>query len=564
MSVNPAEVDSLLAPVRKLRTSFGIDARRIDAVGCLLVGGEYRSLDELVSATGTSRRTVETLLRAAGELLESAGGRFRFSPSSAAAAAAEFGCGQQDPAPDPWETLASGDPETVAEAAGLVARAPRPVQELDQVSATPVTVLKRGHYLRRAFDLRQAHVLFVGDHDLTSLGLFLSGGAPGLKASVVDVAEPLLEFIDTEARQRGYDIRCYYADLRLGLPKTLQGAADAAFTDPPYTPEGMRLFVARGLQGMGDHRTGRVLVAYGYGEQPALGLAVQEALSPLHLAYEAVLPGFNRYDGAQAIGSAAALYVLCPTRRTQSAAQAAATDVQTGLYTHGGQSVEAGVPELSDAAAARILELAAGQDDRPVLIGNGWPAAYPHARLTLPRLLAEPAPRNVQSHQTALINLYPAFGSSLLRVLLAANFTRVAVVARNGVPEFRDEKGQRALAELIGPKYRVTRLLRSTPERDTSLLLAERTPDSALSDTARVAAAVYSRAHGKVGNAWREGLIAWSASSGQALSKNDARRAIDEAVSEPAILEYCPLDMPRHLFPVLMADIERSVRTVRP
>ncbi len=562
MSVNPAEVDSLLAPVRKLRAGYGIDARRINAVGCLLAGDVPQSLDGLVSATGAPRRAVEALLRAAGGLLESDGEKFRFSPSAAAAAAAEFGCGQPGPPPDPWEALARSDPEMVAEAAGLVARAPGPVHELDHVPATPVTVIKRGHYLRQAFDLRQAHILFVGDHDLTSLGLFLAGGAPGLRASVVDVSEPLLEYIDREARQRGYDIRCYYADLRLGLPKALQGTADAVFTDPPYTPEGMRLFVARGLQGMGDQRTGRVLAAYGYGEQAALGLAVQEALSPLHLAYEAVLPGFNRYDGAQAIGSTAALYVLCPTRRTPVAARAAVADTRTRLYTHGGQSVEAGTHGLSEATATRVLQLAGGSGDQPLLIGDGWPASCQQARLTLGRLLAEPLPRNLHGHSTAAVNLYPAFGSSLLRVLLASGFTRVAVVARNGIPEFRDEKGQRALAELIGPRYRVTRLLRSTPERDMTLLLAERVPDAALSDVERIAAAVYGRAHGKVGNSWREALITWSASAGRELSKNEARQVIDAAVSRPAILGYCPLDLPRHLFPVLLAGIGRSVHAV--
>ncbi|HEY0718973.1 MAG TPA: bis-aminopropyl spermidine synthase family protein, partial [Streptosporangiaceae bacterium] len=311
MPIDPADTDGFLGPIRELRASLRIEAGRVDAVGALLVGGEYRSPDELVSATGTSRRTVDALLRAAGPLLESADGRVRFSLSSAAAAAAEFGGGPGVPAPDPWEMLATGDPEMVTAAAALVAGAPHPVPELDHVPATPVTVLKRGHYLRSTFDLRQARVLFVGDHDLTSLGLFLAGGAPGLKASVVDVAEPLLEYIDTEARKRGYDIRCHFADLRLGLPGALREAADAAFTDPPYTPEGVRLFVTRGLQGMANRRTGRVLVAYGYGEQPALGLAVQEAVSPLHLTYEAVLPGFNRYDGARASGSRAALYVLC-------------------------------------------------------------------------------------------------------------------------------------------------------------------------------------------------------------------------------------------------------------
>src|ERR1700728_4372681 len=197
--------------------------------------------------------------------------------------------------------------EPRSDAAGLVERAPAPQRDLDQVPATAETVLKRGHYLLRNFDLRGAHVLCVGDHDLTSFGLFLAGGADGLRVSVVDADEALLGYVDTQACQRGFDVRCYAADLRLGLPAALHESSQLVFTDPPYTPDGVRLFVGRGLQGLADSRNGRVLAAYGFGEQPALGLAVQQALSPLHLTYEAVLPGFKRYGGAEAIRGDAAV-----------------------------------------------------------------------------------------------------------------------------------------------------------------------------------------------------------------------------------------------------------------
>ena len=295
----------MLAAMRELRASLGIDARRIDAVGCLLTDGEFRSVAELVSLTGTSRRTVEAVLRAAEPHLDTSDGRVRIGGLHAPAYAAEFGCGRDAPVRDPWDELARRDPAVLADAAGLVERAPAPQRDLDQVPATAETVLKRGHYLLRSFDLRGAHVLCVGDHDLTSLGLFLAGGADGVRVSVVDADEALLGYIDDEARQRGFDVRCYAADLRLGLPAALHESSQLVFTDPPYTPEGVRLFVGRGLQGLADSRNGRVLVAYGFGEQPALGLAVQQALSPLHLAYEAVLPGFNRYAGAEAIGGEA-------------------------------------------------------------------------------------------------------------------------------------------------------------------------------------------------------------------------------------------------------------------
>jgi N4-bis(aminopropyl)spermidine synthase len=550
----------MLAAIRELRASFGIDARRVDSVGCLLTDGPFRSVEELVSLTGTSRRTVEAVLRAAEPQLESSDGRVRICGRHARAYAEEFGCGHDPPVRDPWDELAGRDPAALTEMARLIERGPAARRDLDQLPATALTVLKRGHYLLRSFDLRGAHVLCAGDHDLTSLGLFLAGGAAGLRVSVVDIDESLLEYIAAEAGRRGFSIRCYFADLRLGLPDALHDSSQLVFTDPPYTPEGVHLFVTRGLQALADQRNGRVAVAYGFGEQqPALGLAVQQALSPLHLVYEAVLPAFNRYAGAQAIGAAAALYLLRPTGRSGSAARASADRLRPELYTRGAQSVEAEARELGPEAAAAILALA-GLGESPLLVGGGWPADAGGTRLPLASFMAAPLPRGLHDHQAMVINLYPGFGSLVLRALLAASARRVAVVCRNDVPELRDAAGQRALAQLIGPKYRITRLVRSTPGPDLAVILAEQAPVAGLTAADQVAAFIYGRSHGKLGNAWREGLISLWKSSGQMLTKRDARRAIESAWPGADVFDRCLLDLPRHLFPALLEAIGRSVR----
>jgi N4-bis(aminopropyl)spermidine synthase len=556
---DPPAPESVLAAVRELKASFGIDARRIDAVGCLLTGGEFRSVTELVSLSGTSRRTVEAVLRAAERHLDTSGGRVRIGAPHAAAYAAEFGCGRHAPVPDSWDELARRDPAALAEAAGLVDRAPAPQRDLDQVPATPETVLKRGHYLLRSFDLRGAHVLCVGDHDLTSLGVFLAGGADGLRVSVADADEALLAYLDAEAGRRGFDVRCYAADLRLGLPAALRESSQLVFTDPPYTPEGVRLFVTRGLQGLAGQRPGPVIVSYGFGEQPALGLAVQQALSPLQLTYQAVLPGFNRYAGAEAIGSSAALYVLRPTRRSLSSARSAADDPAVGLYTHGAQSVESAARPLDEAQAATILGLAAGPGEPVLLVGQGWPeGAGGGQRFPLSALMAAPLPASLPARRVMVINLYPGFSSLVLRALLAANASRVAVVCRNDAPELRDAAGQRSLSQVIAPKYRIARLLRSTPRPDMAVILAERTPAAGLNAAGQVAAYVYGRSHGKLGNTWREGLISLRASEGEVLTKRDARRIIEAAWPGADLADRCLLDLPRHLFPTLTAAIERS------
>ena len=90
------------------------------------------------------------------------------------------------------------------------------------------------------------------------------------------------------------------------------GIPDLVFTDPPYTPEGVALFLGRGAETLRDRVNGRLVMAYGFSPlAPALGVKVQRAVHELDLAVEAILPAFNRYEGAQAIGSGP--WQLCKT-----------------------------------------------------------------------------------------------------------------------------------------------------------------------------------------------------------------------------------------------------------
>ena len=162
------------------------------------------------------------------------------------------------------------------------------------------------------------------------------------------------------------------------------------------------------------------------------------------------------------------------------------------------------------------------------------------------------------------VNLYPAFGALVLRALLAANARRVAIVCRSDVPELRDAAGQRQLAELIGPKYRITGLLRSTPRPDSAVIVAEEAPAAGQTAGEQAAAFVYRRAHGKIGNAWRESLIAAAQSRGGALTKRDARLLIEAASAGADLTDRRLLDLPRHLLPVLRAQIDQTAQQPHP
>ena len=364
-------------PLMALVARAGVDGRRLRNALAALSDGRWWTLAELVRETATSRRTIESLLREVE--LERSGDRFRLPKPPAGLADPTDRTGPTGPVSpvdstgltgpasltgstgpagragltgftvsravpaDPVAHLLPDHTGLVARMDELIANAPRGRHTLDHVAATADTVVRRALLLDARFWLDGARLLCVGDHDLTSLATAMLH--PGVEVTVVDLDERILAYIADQADRLGLDVRTRWADLRLGLPASAQAWADLVITDPPYTPEGVGLFVARGVEGLRDREQGRILLAYGASERtPALALKVQHALSQLNLVNEAIYPDFNRYLGAEAIGSAADLYVLRPTTKTWPAVAARVDGYGTAIYTQGPQSVESTGP----------------------------------------------------------------------------------------------------------------------------------------------------------------------------------------------------------------------------
>nr|BFF02870.1 hypothetical protein GCM10020241_45450 [Streptoalloteichus tenebrarius] len=260
-----------------------VHGRRLRHVVALLTE-DWRDLDELVRLPAVPRRTVEELLAAMGDDLDRSGDRWRLSPDRAAAYRERLGLDAL-PTLDEAGGVPAGHVDLLGRVREDVARVPPPLAALDHVQATPESVLRRALWLRENYDLAGARVLLLGDHDLTSLAL--CAVVPDVSVTVVDLDERVLEFLDRAAAERGHDIRCLHADLRFGLPPAATEWADLVFSDPPYTPEGMALFAARGLAALREPELGRLVLVYGYSDRtPALGLKVQQELQRLGLVFE--------------------------------------------------------------------------------------------------------------------------------------------------------------------------------------------------------------------------------------------------------------------------------------
>jgi N4-bis(aminopropyl)spermidine synthase len=241
-------------PVLELVLRFGVRGRRVQKLITMLASGRWTH-ESAVAASGLSRRTVDDVLAALGPDVQRTGREFWIRGDRALLYRREF------PAvPAPGEPTGTEPGESArAEVTRLIDGAPWPRDDLDHVVATPETLLRRARWLADITPHTGLRLLCVGDHDLTSLAACLV--CPRVRAVVADVDEGLLAYIGEQARRLKLPVRTFYADLRFALPPDLHGWADVAFTDPPYTPEGVALFAERGLEGLANREFGAVAVA---------------------------------------------------------------------------------------------------------------------------------------------------------------------------------------------------------------------------------------------------------------------------------------------------------------
>ena len=133
---------------------------------------------------------------------------------------------------------------------------PPAAPELDQAHATPGTAIKRAKYMQRGGDLDGRRILFLGDDDLTSVAAGLVGNPREI--TVVDIDERILELIEKASTIEKSNIECIQHDLRYPLREELLGRFDVFYTDPPYTAEGVKLFLSRGLQALRSRKISNI------------------------------------------------------------------------------------------------------------------------------------------------------------------------------------------------------------------------------------------------------------------------------------------------------------------
>jgi predicted methyltransferase len=194
---------------------------------------------------------------------------------------------------------------------------PVPKRDYDQFTATIETTAKRAALLDFFGDVRGKRVLFLGDDDFTSV--VIANIKSAQEVAVLDIDGRIVDNIGSISEELDLGIRRVRHDLRKPITADLRRRFDVVFTDPPYTSEGIKLFVSRALEAIDkQNQAARVYVCYGNSDRAKERfLPIQEILTDAGLMLRWVFDRFNRYRGAESIGSASSLFVAEFTPKTK-------------------------------------------------------------------------------------------------------------------------------------------------------------------------------------------------------------------------------------------------------
>ena len=488
----------------QLRGEWGIDLLRAHAAVALLASDKPVPMADLVVKTGLSRSSIEGIVQSLRPFVQELSAGFIIEKSHRGAVSGILRTAQPSPLTEVNETAILSKLDEV------LADRPPPIWQLDHVPATVETVWRRATYMYNTFYLHDATVLMVGDRDMTSIALALI--SPSTDVVVVDIDERILSYIHATRHRLALRVRPVFSDLRITLPRSLQKRCHLAFTDPPYTGEGLRLFLQRAVQSLVRGEPTRVLLAYGFGDrQLARAYKAQSVIHSLRFVQHAMLPDFHHFEGAQAIGSRSDLYVLEPTTR----AFAASRDVSgnRAIYSKGHQGPNANIRSLP----AELLDLLPEPMDW-LLVGNPLPGIAAKQRVPIDTFIRT---RFVNTRaKRIVVNVYPGFDSYLLRLCLHANADYITLIGTwRAVVKLR----RQPYGELVRLKYREV-CYRQAGNAGVLALAPREASDMDAMDSVMIR--LLRRPAARLGSAWREALIRHFRTQDVVITKNEARGVI--------------------------------------
>lgn len=195
---------------------------------------------------------------------------------------------------------------------------------IDQTQCKPETSLNRAILCLQHNALIGKNILCVGDDDLVSISLgfllkslYNDSTLIKTKIHVLDIDERYLEYIESIAKAYNLPISCSHVDFRNPINEELNNKFDVFFTDPPYTINGMKLFLSRGVSALKKEVGLPIFFSFSH-KTPNFLLQMMKVYTEMGLAMSEVRPRFNEYNGAGIINNTSQLIILRTTSETQA------------------------------------------------------------------------------------------------------------------------------------------------------------------------------------------------------------------------------------------------------
>ena len=171
----------------------------------------------------------------------------------------------------------------------------------------------------------------MGDDDFTSISVARLGKA--VEITVLDIDDRILDKIKLISDKLSLNIKTVKHDLAKALPKDLINRFDVVFTDPPYTAEGISLFLSRSISSLNrNNMAARIYLCYGNSDRAKERfLLIYRSIIDSGLMLRYVFDKFNRYFGAESIGSTSSMFVLDVTPKVKAIIKG---DYDNPIYTN--------------------------------------------------------------------------------------------------------------------------------------------------------------------------------------------------------------------------------------
>jgi len=194
---------------------------------------------------------------------------------------------------------------------------PKANREFDQFIATSETTARRASLLNFFEDLKDKRILFLGDDDFTSVAA--ANYKESSDITVLDIDDRMLGGINFFSEKEDLKIVTSHYDARKKLPSRFVKKFDVVFTDPPYTKEGVGLFTSRAIESLDlSNKSARIYICYGNSDRAKERfLPIYEEFNLSGFMTRWVFDKFNRYNGAESIGSSSTLFILNTTSKTK-------------------------------------------------------------------------------------------------------------------------------------------------------------------------------------------------------------------------------------------------------